>query len=147
MGLRGITVAFITSQTQRALTRPTHQPGKRNTVYCSLYLRRFVRLGGPGSVDPRHVPEGMTLARAYRWCLARTTRDLRESIRRRRPIALPTLRRLFTRRWLNVSEQCRPAADGRSDRTSVQRGERTIQKMYRKNQPFQTWAATSLDET
>ena len=100
----------------------------------SEFGRRVVSMDAPGPMDPRHVPKGMTPDRAYRWCLARTTRDLRESIRHNRPITLPTLRRLFARRWLNVSRQCRPAAGGQTETAGVQRGERAIRRMYRERQ-------------
>ena len=99
-------------------------------------------MDAPGPMDTRYVPKGMDPDRAYRWCLARTTRDLRQSVNRGRAISLPTLRRLFTRRWLNVSRQCRPAADGQTEKASVHRAERAIRRMYRGEQPFRAWDAT-----
>ena len=93
-------------------------------------------MDAPSPMDPRHIPRGMRPDRAYRWCLARTTRDLRESIRRRRPITLPTLRRLFTRRWLNITLHCCPAADVRNESAGSQRGEQAIRRMYQERQLF-----------
>jgi len=81
-------------------------------------------------MDPRHIPKGMHPNRAYRWCLARTTRDLRQSIRRRRPITLPGLRRLFVRRWLNVLQECRPEPQN-STTEVVLDGQSVIRRMYR----------------
>ena len=97
---------------------------------------RTPRIDAPGPMDPRHVPKGMTPDRAYRWCLARTTRDLRESIRRRRPITFPALRRLLNRRWLNVSQHCYPAPEVGSKNAGAQRGEQTIRRMYQERQLF-----------
>ena len=94
------------------------------------------RMDAIGPMDTRHIPKGMPPDRAYRWCLARTTRDLRESIRRHRPIALPSLRRLFTRRWWNVSQQCCPEPDRRTEKAGVHRGDRAVLRMHRGNQPL-----------
>jgi hypothetical protein len=99
-------------------------------------------MDAPGPMDTRHIPEGMPPDRAYRWCLVRTTRDLRQSVRRGRAISLPGLRRLFTRRWLNVSLRCRPVVDREAEKAGVQRAERELLRMYRQEQPFRAWAAT-----
>lgn len=101
-------------------------------------------MDAPGPMDTRHIPTGMPPDRAYRWCLARTTRDLRHSARRGRAISLPSLRRLFTRRWQNVLRQCSPRPGEQTEKTGVQRGERALLRMYRKNQPFRAWTATPL---
>ena len=90
-------------------------------------------MDAPGPMDPRHIPKGMHLDRAYRWCLARTTRDLRESIRRRRPITLPSLRRLFTRRWLHVSQECHPKPDDQVAASTVRHGQSMIRQLYLQN--------------
>jgi len=100
-------------------------------------------MDAPGPMDPRHIPKGMHPDRAYQWCLARTTRDLRESIRHYRPITLPSLCRLFARRWINVSQQCRPEPDKPTAAAAVCHGQSMIQRMYRDKQPFQASGATS----
>ena len=108
---------------------------ERSEADCSI-----LHMDAPDPMDTRHIPTGMHPDRAYRWCVARTTRDLRQSVRRGRAISLPSLRRLFTRRLLNVMLQCDPVTNGRVEKAGVQRGERALQRMYRENQPFQAWA-------
>ena len=94
-----------------------------------------------GPMDTRHIPKGMLPDRAYRWCVARTTRDLRQSVRQGRTMSLPSVRRLFTRRWLNVSRRCIPKPDGQAEKAAVRRGEQVLRRMYREEQPFQIWSA------
>ena len=96
-----------------------------------------------GPMDTRHIPRGMHPDRAYRWCVARTTRDLRLSVRSGRTISLPSLRRLFTRRWLNVLRQCRPAANDRIRALAIRHGQSAIRQMYMSRQPIQAFVATS----
>lgn len=43
--------------------------------------------------------------RAQRWAMARTLRDLRISVRRRRPISLPNVLRLLQRRLAVVGDE------------------------------------------
>ena len=57
-----------------------------------------LRAEGRRTVVPAHLP----LERAWRWCLVATLRDLRVSVDRGRLISLPSLRRLFLRRWATV---------------------------------------------
>jgi len=47
----------------------------------------------------RRIPEGLSMNRLWRWCVKRTIRDYRLSVRARRPITRPNLERLFARRW------------------------------------------------
>ena len=87
-------------------------------------------------MDTRHIPEGMPPDRAYRWCLARTTRDLRQSVRRGKVISLPSLCRLFTRRWQNVLRQCCPEFDGETEEAAARHGQSAIRRVYMQHQPF-----------
>lgn len=72
--------------------------------------------------------DGQTAAdRAWQWCITRTVRDLRVSIRRGRPITRPNLERLFCRRWHTVDRARGPAharriTDGRAAVRRTYRG-------------------------
>lgn len=68
--------------------------------------------------------------RAWRWCIARTLRDLRLSVRRGRPITRPNLERLFARRWASVAGE-RSVAD-ESDHFMADRGRRLLRRRYRR---------------
>jgi len=63
--------------------------------------------------------------RAWRWCIVRTLRDLRLSIRRGRPISRPNLERLFCRRWHRATPHARESSSQRLDR-----GRRMIRRLY-----------------
>lgn len=72
--------------------------------------------------EPRPVPGR---ERRMRLALLRTLRDLRQSVERRRPIALPNLLRLLRRRLGEVDPA--PLADA-----AVQR----LADLYKRHQPF-----------
>ena len=93
-------------------------------------------MDAPGPMDTRYVPKGMDPERAYRWCLARTTRDLRQSVRRGRAISLPSLSRLFTRRWQNVLRRCCHEFDGELEEAGTRHGQMVIRHMYLQQQAF-----------
>ena len=88
------------------------------------------RMDAPGPMDARHIPKGLEPGRAYRWCVARTARDLGQSARRGRTISLPVLCRLFVRRWLNVSDQCRPRPALDATEAGARRGRAMLRRMY-----------------
>ena len=70
------------------------------------------------------IPEGLTMNRLWQWCVKRTIRDYRLSVRARRPITRPNLERLFSRRWWS-------AKDAIPDRQCVIRRERSGRQAVR----------------
>lgn len=77
------------------------------------------------AVGVRQVPgESMLSRRMWRWCIARTLRDLRESVRRGQPINRRDLRRLFQRRWSELSIEA-----GMAEESEV-RGRREVGGCY-----------------
>lgn len=52
----------------------------------------------------REVPNGLSPARAWRWCFLRALRDARLARRKGRPIAKHHLARLFMRRWNELAD-------------------------------------------
>lgn len=67
--------------------------------------------------------------RALNRCVARTLADLRRSVKRNRTIPLPTLVRLFKRRWAETGFTPEHAELG-------QAGLDTVRAYYRRRQPF-----------
>ena len=50
-------------------------------------------------VESARVPKGLSLERAWRWCMLRTLRDVRLAAKRGRGISRSNARRLMQRRW------------------------------------------------
>jgi hypothetical protein len=77
---------------------------------------------------------GFSPQRALNRCVTRTLGDLRRSIKRNRTISLPTLLRLFSRRW---EEMCRSQIQPRIEQQQLERaGLDTVRTYYRRHQPF-----------
>ncbi len=79
-------------------------------------------MDAPGPMDSRYIPLGLTPSRGYRWCLARTLRDLRHATRRGRAISLPNACRLFSRRWHRTARRCMPRPDDIAIAAQTQQG-------------------------
>jgi hypothetical protein len=93
-------------------------------------------MDAPGPMNPSHTPTGLSPQRARRWCVVRTLRDLRSSVRRGKPITLPNLLRLFDRRWHRISMMTHARLAPRDPMKEGDAGRRYLRDYYRRNQPF-----------
>lgn len=76
------------------------------------------------------------LQRALNRCVARTLVDLRRSVRRNRTIPLPTLLRLFKRRWAGVNEAWGVRWAQEDLRALERAGVDTVRTYYCSHQPL-----------